>query len=163
MGAAAPTRWRAGEWRRGAKRIAIVGGVELAAKARRPSRGAAERRKQRGRPFDNRQVGGIAQARNGEIRTRQPLERGPRQPDRKPARRARGLLAKRLELRRIVEAKPAGDLLSRSPTRGGQEQKPDAAMNGKHAPVVVDPDDGVDIAAREQHPSKRRAALIGCE
>ena len=122
---------------------------------------AAERATRRARRSRDRTA--LRRLGSDEPGTGDPLEQRRRDPHRKPRRRGRGLVPDRLQLRRVVDAKAARDRTGRRAVRRRDEQEADAAMNRKDAAVVVHPDDGVDVALREQHPPQRRAPVVGGE
>ena len=112
-----------------------------------PSGVAAERRKQRRRPLDNRQVDRRADVGMVSPSPGQPFEQGGRQPHRKPG----GLSAG-------SSPTASSDAGSRSPSRQaiervgaprdrGEQQETNAAMNREDAAMVVEADDRVDVAA----------------
>ena len=67
----------------------------------------------------------------------------------------------RIERRGIVDAVPAGDLLRRRADRRVDDQESHAAMDGKHAAMVVHAYDFADVTARQQEPPQRCAPVIG--
>ena len=144
------------------KCAAIVGGVQLAAEARCPAVVAAERRKQRRGPLDDRDVRSrVRSCGMRQVVAGQALEQRRRHADRERARTAR-LVADRFE-RRPGRRSPSRQAMRsrRRSGRRGEQQKSHAAMNRKHAAMVVEADDRVDVASREQQPAQRRAAVIG--
>ena len=76
---------------------------------------------------------------------------------------AAGFLADRLEVGRVVQTEAACDAVCRPAGGRREQQEPDAAVNRKDAAMVVEADERVDIAARQQESAQRRAAMVGRE
>ncbi len=145
---------------RGAKRVAIVARVELASELRGPPRIAAKRGKQRGRPLDDRHIDRLFQPGDGQIPARHALEKRRRQPNGEKRQRSGGLVADRFERGGVGLAQAARDGARWRAGGRGHEHEPDAAMNRKHAAVVVEAHDRIHVAARQQPSPQRSAAAI---
>ena len=65
-----------------------------------------------------------------------------------------------VEYRGVALAETAADLGGGHAPCGGDEQKPDASVNRKDAVAVVEPDERIDAASREQQPAKRSAPVV---
>ena len=145
----------------GLERVAIVCRIKLPAERCGPARRVRDRRKQRRRPLGDPHVGAASECRDGEIGAGQALDQRRREAHRKPVAALGRPLARRFQIAGIDDVEPAGDLTRGRPSRCGDEQEPDAAVNRKHAALVLDADDGVDIRACQQRFSQRRAAVVG--
>ena len=139
---------------------AIVGGVQLAAEPRVPSGRIAERREQRGRPLGDGDVHRAPQIRNGQRRSGQAREHLRRHLHGIPRRLLGRLVASRFEIGRIVEAETTADRPRRRAAGRGEEQEADAAVDRKHAAMVVEADDRVDVASIQKHSAEWRAAMV---
>ena len=142
----------------------VVGRVQLPSEAGRPSALVAERRKER-RPRARQSRDRSASA-DRESRDPRPDRRSSSAGVTRSVNHGIGrvsFVVGGFEHRGIAFAEPAPDLGGGPAARRREQQKPHAPVNGKDGPPVVESDEPVDRALREEQSPKRRAAVIGGE
>ncbi len=144
------------------QRCSILGRVQFATETGRPSRFTAEWREESRGPFGDRQIHSGSNIGNGQVVSRQPVQKGWRQTHRKPRVTTRAVFVP-FKHGRVDFSQATADRRRRLSGRAAQKHESNASMDRKNGPLVLESNERIDVAVRKQQSTESRAAVIGCQ